>query len=63
MRLSDKRKSALYEVIYDSLMEARIDCMKKVAPHELQVDIDQRLYKLESEIWLKVCKVLEIDNP
>ncbi len=53
MKISDKRKEALYDAIYEPVLKMRL---KQVRHNS---DLDNELYALNQDIWKAVVKVLE----
>lgn len=64
MRLSEKKRSALYTAISEPIMNKRIIIKQSenVLGHKNANDIDELLYKLESDIWAEVQKALNISG-
>lgn len=55
--VSQKRRTKLYAEINDSIMDLRVcNQQNKLDKHE----VDEKLFKLNQEIWRKVCAVLNI---
>lgn len=59
MRLSDKRKSALYSAISDAIMDQRLEYCKAAMP--TADELDSQLFHLERKIWQNVKAVLKLD--
>lgn len=62
MNISEKKSSELYKAISEPIMIKRIAVMKSknVLGEKNASDIDDLLYSLESNIWVEVCKALNI---
>ena len=57
MKLSEKKKSALYDAIRDPIIDLRV-----LNDHR-PIDIDAELFLLEQKIWRKVHKALNLSGP
>ena len=62
MRLSEKKRSALYEAINEPVMQKRIAAQKLPISYDDRQLVDELLYKLEREIWAEVRKALNISG-
>lgn len=62
MRISDKRKSALYEAISEPVMNLRIE-LAQAGLIDTEDGLDNNLFQLSLEQWREVCKALDIDEP
>ena len=61
MRLSQERKTELYNAISDPIMDDRVKIrMYGSPPSEM---LDSIYFNLEREIWRRVCKALDIQGP
>lgn len=58
MRLSDKRKSALYSALSDPIMELRVDANREGMTRE---QLDRRLFTLEQHIWRRIKRALDME--
>lgn len=61
MKMSDKRKEAVYSAISDPIMKQRIDIQKHGSPDSGV--LDSRLFCLQNEIWEKVHSALNLEGP
>lgn len=61
MKISDKNKMRLYTAIADPIMDERIMLQRYGSPGGEQ--LDNRLFKIQNDIWKKVCEVLKIEQP
>jgi hypothetical protein len=61
MRMSDKKRSQLYEAISKPIMDERIMVRNNGTPDAAK--LDDILFWLELDIWKKVHEVLELDGP
>jgi|GEM_PF-6205663 len=59
MKLSEKKQTDLYSAIADPVTSLRI---KKLRANDGN-RVDDQLFALESEIWKRVCKALNLDGP
>jgi hypothetical protein len=65
MRISEKKKTELYKSFSDPIMNLRIKLSSEdVTTGRLNGEaVDEKLFKLENEIWMSICKTLGIDKP
>lgn len=61
MKLSDKKKSELYAAIAEPIMDERLMLQKYGSPGSEQ--LDERLFKMQNDIWRRVHKALNLDDP
>lgn len=61
MRLSEKKRNALYAAISDPVMDLRLAVQKYGAPSGEH--LDARLFKMQSDIWRQIHEVLGLDGP
>lgn len=50
MKMSEKKRSAIYEAIANPIMDLRISLEREYN----QDSLDQKLFKLEQQIWTKL---------
>lgn len=64
MRISDKKKTALYAAIHEPIMKKRITIAQSdnVLGEKNAKDIDAILYKLNQDIWSQVKITLGISD-
>lgn len=61
MRISEERRMKLYKAISDDITDLRIDILKGMG---LSAEgMDDYLFKMEQEIWKKVYKALNLEEP
>jgi len=61
MRLSEDKRTELYDAIIEPIIQKRIEVKRNSAPVVLtQETVDQTLYELQDQIWKEVCNVLNI---
>ena len=61
MKLSDKKKTELYAACAAQIMDLRVEL--KMNPHLSEEKVmDERLFKLEKDIWADVKKALNFDG-
>ena len=59
MRMSEKKRQEVFDVISDGIMDLRID----VQCESLNVQaLDGRLYKLQQDLWRDIRKTLNISG-
>ena len=59
MKMSYKKTSELYSSISDPVMDLRIE----IGTHEItRNDLDNKLFKLQSKIWERVHKTLNLES-
>jgi hypothetical protein len=63
MQLSDKKRTELYKAFSEPIMQVRIQVARMGPGDEKLIEIDDKLCKLEQEIWSSVTKVLGISKP
>jgi hypothetical protein len=63
MQLSDKKRMELYKALSEPIMQVRIQVARMGPGDEKLIEIDDKLFRLEQEIWSSVTKVLGIKKP
>jgi len=61
MKLSEARQNELYDAIARPVMDLRLQYAKG-APLTAE-ELDAQLYRLETQIWHRVHKALNLDEP
>jgi len=60
MKISEERKSKLYDAISEPIMQLRIDLQRYGSLNsEL---LDSKLFKVEADIWREVHKILNLEG-
>lgn len=65
MKLSGKRRNALYAAIHDAVIDLRID-LRGMNPNSMSKaagDVDARVARAELEIWHRVLRALDAEAP
>jgi len=64
MLISEKRKTDLYNAISEPIMNNRIaiSMSNSVLGKKNIKDIEEMLYRLERQVWKKVCSALDIKD-
>jgi hypothetical protein len=65
MRISDKKRTELYKAFSEPITQLRINLSREdvTTGHINGEAADEKLFKLEHEIWKSICKTLGIDKP
>lgn len=61
MRVSEKKKSELYKALSEPIFQLRVYINNQNKP--VKEDIDNKLFRLELDIWDSIAKVLGIEKP
>jgi hypothetical protein len=63
MKLSEKKRTELYKAISEPIFQTRIG-ISRMGPGDKKLEqVDEKLFKLEQEIWKEVTKALGIQRP
>jgi hypothetical protein len=60
MEISEKKKAELYKAFSEPIMKVRIQVARMGPGDEKLMAIDEKLFKMEQEIWSEIAKVLNI---
>jgi hypothetical protein len=63
MKISQKKKTELYKAFSEPIMQVRIQVAQMGPGDEKLMKIDEKLFKLEQEIWSEITKTLGIEKP
>jgi hypothetical protein len=63
MELSQKKRTELYKAFSEPIIKLRIQ-MSRMGPGDKKLkEMDDKLFRLEQEIWREIAKALDIKNP
>lgn len=65
MKLSGRRRNALYAAIHDAVIDLRIDLRAGMNPNsrsQAADDVDARVARAELEIWHRVLRALDAED-
>lgn len=61
MKISEKNKQKLYNAIYENIVNLRLE-LEKLDKYRFDPFLDERLFKLNQNIWDEVKKELKFED-
>jgi hypothetical protein len=63
MKLSQKKQTELYKAVSEPIFQVRVQVGRMGPGDEKLMKVDEKLFKLELEIWKNIAQVMKIDRP